>query len=129
MAQNNDQQATGAAPSHYVGIGASAGGLEAIEKFITNMPVQNQLAFIIVQHLSPDYKSLMVELLAKKTEIPVHRAEEGMEVLMARKQVCGVGGGRAVTAGVCVCVLKGGGKSYHRYHWYSSTGSTGNINH
>ncbi len=80
MAQNNDQQATGAAPSHYVGIGASAGGLEAIEKFITNMPVQNQLAFIIVQHLSPDYKSLMVELLAKKTEIPVHRAEEGMEV-------------------------------------------------
>lgn len=80
LAQKKQEQTIESAPSHYVGIGASAGGLEAIEKFIINMPVQNQLAFIIVQHLSPDYKSLMVELLAKKTEIPVHRAEEGMEV-------------------------------------------------
>ena len=68
-------------PGHYVGIGASAGGLEAIERFITSMPAKNTLAFIIVQHLSPDYKSLMVELLAKKTKMKVHRAEEGMEVL------------------------------------------------
>ncbi|HKJ65742.1 MAG TPA: chemotaxis protein CheB, partial [Desulfopila sp.] len=73
--------ASPAHPSHYVGIGASAGGLEAIERFITSVPVKNALAFIIVQHLSPDYKSLMVELLAKKTEMKVYRAEEGMEVL------------------------------------------------
>jgi two-component system CheB/CheR fusion protein len=68
-------------PSHYVGIGASAGGLEAIEAFFRNMPPKSNLAFIVVQHLSPDYKSLMVELLSKKTEMPVHRAEDGMEVL------------------------------------------------
>jgi two-component system CheB/CheR fusion protein len=68
-------------PSHYVGIGASAGGLEAIEAFFKNMPPKSNLAFIVVQHLSPDYKSLMVELLSKKTEMPVHRAEDGMEVL------------------------------------------------
>lgn len=68
-------------PSHYVGIGASAGGLEAIESFFKNMPATSGLAFIVVQHLSPDYKSLMVELLSKKTEMPVHRAEDGMEVL------------------------------------------------
>lgn len=67
-------------PSHYVGIGASAGGLEAIEAFVTSMPAQSSLAFIIIQHLSPDYKSLMVELLAKKTKMGVFRAEEGMEV-------------------------------------------------
>jgi two-component system CheB/CheR fusion protein len=67
-------------PSHYVGIGASAGGLEAIEAFIKNMPPQNTLAFIIVQHLSPDYKSLMAELLSKRTQMPVHRAENGMRV-------------------------------------------------
>ena len=68
------------APTHYVGIGASAGGLEAIETFFKNMPAKNKLAFVVVQHLSPDYKSLMVELLSKKTEMPVHRAEEGMAV-------------------------------------------------
>lgn len=70
-----------AAAIHYVGIGASAGGLEAIESFFTNMPPDSGLAFIVVQHLSPDYKSLMVELLSKKTAMPVHRAEDGMEVL------------------------------------------------
>jgi len=63
-----------------VGIGASAGGLEAIEAFFEAMPVDSGIAFIVVQHLSPDYKSLMVELLSRKTDIPVQRAEEGMRV-------------------------------------------------
>jgi len=67
-------------PTHYVGIGASAGGLEAIEAFFTNMPANSGLAFIVVQHLSPDYKSMMVELLSKKTEMGVYRAENGMIV-------------------------------------------------
>ncbi|AGW14183.1 chemotaxis protein CheB [Megalodesulfovibrio gigas] len=66
--------------THYVGIGASAGGLEAIEAFFKNMPPTCGLGFIVVQHLSPDYKSLMVELLSKRTDMPVYRAEEGMTV-------------------------------------------------
>jgi two-component system, chemotaxis family, CheB/CheR fusion protein len=66
--------------SHYVAIGASAGGLEAIESFFTSMPSGSSCAFIVIQHLSPDYKSLMVEILSKKTEMEVHRAEDGMEV-------------------------------------------------
>jgi two-component system CheB/CheR fusion protein len=73
--------APGNGPQLYVGIGASAGGLEAIEAFFTHMPAGSDLAFIVVQHLSPDYKSLMVELLSKKTPMPVHRAEDGMPVL------------------------------------------------
>ena len=79
----SDTAITTAPPAsmHYVGIGASAGGLEAIESFFTNMPPDSGMAFIVVQHLSPDYKSLMVELLSKKTAMPVHRAEDGMEVL------------------------------------------------
>ena len=68
------------APKYYVGIGASAGGLEAIEAFIKNVQSGSGLAFIVVQHLSPDYKSLMVELLSKKTDMPVYRAEDGMVV-------------------------------------------------
>ncbi|MEW6258581.1 MAG: chemotaxis protein CheB [Thermodesulfobacteriota bacterium] len=70
----------GSRPSYYVGIGASAGGLEAIEAFFTHMPSNSGLAFIVVQHLSPDYKSLMVELLSKKTEMAVHRAEDDLLV-------------------------------------------------
>ena len=64
----------------YVGVGASAGGLEAIEAFFSQMPEKSGIAFIVIQHLSPDYKSLMVELLSKKTRIPVHRSKDGMTV-------------------------------------------------
>jgi two-component system CheB/CheR fusion protein len=48
-----------------VGIGASAGGLEAINELFDNFPENTNFAFVIVQHLSPDYKSLMGELLVK----------------------------------------------------------------
>ena len=65
---------------HVVGIGASAGGLEAIEAFFDNMPGGLNLAFVIVQHLSPDYKSLMGELLSKHTTMKIHQAEDGMEI-------------------------------------------------
>lgn len=65
---------------YVVGIGASAGGLEALEEFFRNMPGGYNLAFIVVQHLSPDYKSLMVELLSKHTPMQVFQAENGMAV-------------------------------------------------
>jgi two-component system CheB/CheR fusion protein len=67
-------------PTHIVGIGASAGGLEAIEAFFKAMPPQSGVAFVVIQHLSPDHKSLMAELLSKRTRMPVHRAEDGMQV-------------------------------------------------
>jgi two-component system CheB/CheR fusion protein len=79
--QKKRPQKSSERPSHIVGIGASAGGLEAIETFFKSMPPNSDLAFVVIQHLSPDYKSLMVELLTKKTQMPVHRAEDGMEVL------------------------------------------------
>jgi two-component system CheB/CheR fusion protein len=67
-------------PTHIVGIGASAGGLEAIEAFFKAMPPESGVAFVVIQHLSPDHKSLMAELLSKRTRMPVHRAEDGMHV-------------------------------------------------
>ncbi|HRC73388.1 MAG TPA: chemotaxis protein CheB [Candidatus Competibacter sp.] len=67
-------------PVYYVGIGASAGGLEALESFFSHMAADSGMAFIVIQHLSPDYKSMMVELLSKRTAMPVRRAEEGMRV-------------------------------------------------
>jgi two-component system, chemotaxis family, CheB/CheR fusion protein len=61
-----------------VGVGASAGGLEALEGFLRAAPVQAGLTFVIVQHLSPDHKSHMVELLAKHTSMRVVFAEDDM---------------------------------------------------
>jgi two-component system, chemotaxis family, CheB/CheR fusion protein len=67
-------------PRYVVGVGASAGGLEALEQFFEKMPAETGLAFVVVQHLSPDFRSLMDELLARRTEIPIHRVEDGMVV-------------------------------------------------
>ena len=57
--------------NYIVCIGASAGGLEALETFFINMSFDSNLSFVVIQHLSPDYKSLMPELLSKKTNMPV----------------------------------------------------------
>ena len=65
---------------YIVGIGASAGGLEALQKLLTALPANTGFPYIIVQHLSPDYKSLLSEILGKYTEMPVVQAEDGMEI-------------------------------------------------
>ena len=67
-------------PSYVVGVGASAGGLEALERLFDNMPTDTGMAFVVVQHLSPDFKSLMDELLARRTEIPIFRVTDGMRL-------------------------------------------------
>jgi two-component system, chemotaxis family, CheB/CheR fusion protein len=63
-----------------VGIGASAGGLEALERFFDAMPVDSGLAFAVVQHLSPDFRSMMDELLARHSRMTIRHAVEGTEV-------------------------------------------------
>ena len=65
---------------HIVGIGASAGGLEALEQFFKNMPPDSGMAFVIVQHLDPTRKSSMPEILSRFTRMPVYLAAEGMKV-------------------------------------------------
>lgn len=63
-----------------VGIGASAGGLEAIQDFFAKMPSNTGLAFVVVQHLSPAHKSMMDELLAKYTRMKISVVSDGVEV-------------------------------------------------
>lgn len=63
-----------------VGIGASAGGLQAIEEFFENMPADSGGVFVVVQHLSPDFKSLMKEILQRHTQMEIHRVEDGMRL-------------------------------------------------
>ncbi len=67
-------------PIFIVGIGASAGGLKPIEDFFDHMPSDTGMAFVVVQHLSPDFKSLMDELLARHTDMPIHKVVDGVTV-------------------------------------------------
>lgn len=66
---------------HIVGIGASAGGLEALEKLFDSLPANSGIAFVVVQHLSPDFKSHMEDLLSRHTSMKIQRVSNGMQVL------------------------------------------------
>ena len=65
-----------------VGIGASAGGLAAFEAFFSGMPSDAEpgMAFVLVQHLAPDHKSILTELVRRYTRMQVFEVEDGMEV-------------------------------------------------
>ena len=65
-----------------VGIGASAGGLKAFEAFFSGMPADTDpgMAFVLVQHLSPDHKSILCELIRRYTRMEVFEIEDGVEV-------------------------------------------------
>ncbi len=70
-----------------MGIGASAGGLEAFTAVLSNVSPSTGMAFVIIQHLSPDRESLLVQLLAKSTSMPVVEAKEGMRLRPNRVHV------------------------------------------
>jgi len=63
-----------------VGIGASAGGLEALEAFLSHVPVGSGMAFVVIQHLDPTQKSMLPELLQRATVMPVVQAANQMKV-------------------------------------------------
>jgi two-component system CheB/CheR fusion protein len=63
-----------------VGIGASAGGLEALEKFLGNVPEKSGMAFVIIQHMDPTYKGIMVEILQRGTPMKVIQVADGTRV-------------------------------------------------
>jgi two-component system CheB/CheR fusion protein len=65
---------------YVVGLGASAGGLEALRSFFAAVPAESGAAFVIIQHLAPDHPSQMVELLATHTRAPVHQIEDGVTI-------------------------------------------------
>ena len=64
-----------------VAIGASAGGVETLESLFSQMPIDLDVAFVVVQHLSPQHESLMPQILARKTNLPVQAIENDMPLL------------------------------------------------
>ncbi len=67
-------------PVRVVGLGASAGGLMALEAFLSRVPPVSGLAFVVVQHMDPTRKGMLVELLQRVTAMPVQEAAEGMRL-------------------------------------------------
>ena len=65
----------------YVGIGASAGGLDALQRFLSNIPENSGMAFIIVQHMDPTHKSGLVNILSRYTPMEVQEVVDGVQVL------------------------------------------------
>jgi chemotaxis response regulator CheB len=63
-----------------VGVGASAGGLEAFRALLEFLPVDTGLAFVIIQHLAAGQESLLTDILSRFTKMPVHQVEDEMHV-------------------------------------------------
>jgi two-component system, chemotaxis family, CheB/CheR fusion protein len=76
----NDVESPRTTEGRIVGIGASAGGLESLERLFSALPKDTGMAFIVVQHLSPDFRSVMDELIARHSDMPVTIALDGMPV-------------------------------------------------
>ncbi|WP_336245318.1 CheR family methyltransferase [Maritimibacter dapengensis] len=63
-----------------VAIGASAGGLEPLEAFFAKAPTDKGWCYVVIQHLSPDYRSMMDELLARRTDLVIRHIDDGVEI-------------------------------------------------
>jgi two-component system CheB/CheR fusion protein len=63
-----------------VGIGASAGGLEAFTQFLEHLPLDTGMAFVLVQHLDPTHESILTDLLSKSTKLPVREVRNNMRL-------------------------------------------------
>jgi len=68
-------------PVHIIAVGASAGGLEAIQDFLSHLPDLSNSAIVIAQHLSPTHKSMLVQLLTRQTSWNVEEAANGATIL------------------------------------------------
>lgn len=77
-----DKPEVGAHPAScpVIGLGASAGGLEAFQTFLTNVPEDSGYAYVLVQHLDPNHESMLAELLSRRTSMPVRQIVDGMVV-------------------------------------------------
>jgi two-component system CheB/CheR fusion protein len=82
-----------------VGIGASAGGVEALEQLFKAVPANSGLAFVVVTHLPPDRDSMLAEILGRATWMPVVEARDGEKVAADHVYV--------LPAGAILTILKG----------------------
>jgi two-component system CheB/CheR fusion protein len=77
---NSDENIPQAAAFPIVGIGASAGGLEAFTGLLQHLPIDTGMAFVFIQHLAPQHASMLPSLLSRTTDMPVMEVQHGMPV-------------------------------------------------
>ena len=63
-----------------VGIGASAGGLEAFTQLLKHLPLDTGMGFVLVQHLDPQHESALTQILSRATSLPVHEITDNQPV-------------------------------------------------
>ena len=85
---------------YILGIGASAGGLAALEKFMGAVPLGCGVGFVVVQHLDPKRQGMMAELLQRSTTMPVMEAADGMRVMRENVYVIPPGHDLSILGGV-----------------------------
>ncbi|MWB77391.1 PAS domain-containing protein [Pseudooceanicola sp. 216_PA32_1] len=76
----SDTDAAQSSPPVILGVGASAGGLEAFQSLLATLRATDDFAMVLVQHLDPEHESLLPELLSKRTRLPVRPITDGMEL-------------------------------------------------
>src|ERR1019366_8151389 len=77
---SSDQQVSGSIDFPIIGIGASAGGLDALGLFFNNVPKNCGMAFVVIQHLDPDHVGILPELLQRTTEMKVFQVTDNLKV-------------------------------------------------
>ena len=106
-----------------VGIGASAGGLHALELFFGAMPPYPGMAFVVVTHLAPDRKSLLTEILARHTTLPVVTAADGQELerdkvyVMPPSETLTMSEGRCASTSFRATSTSGPRSTFSSLHW------------
>ena len=94
----NDSRASGSFP--IVGIGASAGGLEAFSALLKRLPPDTGMGFVLVQHLDPEHESALPQLLGRATSLPVHEVTNNLRVEPNHVYVIPPNTNLSITAGV-----------------------------
>src|SRR5438132_6327079 len=98
-------------PTSIVGIGASAGGLEAFEQLLAALPGNTGMAFVLVQHLAPKHESILSELLGRATKMPVVEVKEGTRVQPDHVYVIPPNADMSVSRGILHLSPRGGDRS------------------
>lgn len=83
-----------------VGIGASAGGLEAFTQLLNYLPTNTGMAFVIIQHMAPEQESVLSLILSRVTEMPVHQVQDGMAIAPNQVYVIPPNASMTITQGV-----------------------------
>ena len=109
-----------------VGIGGSAGGLEAFTKFIENLSPSLGMAYIFIPHLSPDFKSMIPEILENKTSMKIFQVKNKMKILQNNVYVIPPGNYMNLVNGVFKLIprIKRNGIFYSIDYFFSSLASS-----